>query len=355
MQDDPIRILRAVRLAAALDFKIESETRLALKNATKSLPRMSAERKRDELFKILDGARVSSALRALEILGVFPYLVPELTALKGREQPAPHVYDMWEHTLSVLQGLEQILGWLAPEAGAGEANGIFAGLLSMRLGRFRQQLASHLTEALNADRTLRALLFFAALYHDVAKPLTRSVDEDGRIHFFGHEHEGAIIAEERCRAFNLSTGEVARARTIIENHMRFFALASQWEIDKISPSRRAIFRFFRDSGDSGVEVVLLGLADTMGTHGRNLSADAWSAAVDVGGVLLENFWERPEDAVSPAPLVDGHQLMEELGLNEGPVVGALLAAIREAQAMGEVATREEALSFGRSWLKVNQA
>jgi putative nucleotidyltransferase with HDIG domain len=355
MEDDPIRILRAVRLAAALDLKIEPETRVAMKNAAKSLPRVSAERKRDELFKILDAARAALALRALEILGVFPYLLPELAALKGGEQPTPHVYDMWEHTLGVLQGFEQILGWLAPEADTGAANGIFAGLLSMRLGRFRPQLASHLVEALNADRTLRALLFFAALYHDVGKPLTRSVDEAGRMHFFGHEHEGAAIAEERCRAFHLSSGEIARARTIIEHHMRFFSLVSQWEIEKIPPSRRAIYRFFRDAGVAGVDVVLLGLADMMGTRGPNLTADTWSAAVEVAGALLENYWERPQEAVSPSPLIDGNGLIQELGLTEGPTVGGLLAALREAQAAGEVGTREQALSFGRAWLKGNQA
>ena len=106
VQDDPVRLLRAVRLAAALDFKIEASTRRAMKEAVSLLPGISAERQRDELFKILGGPRPDAAVRALEILGVFPFLLPELSALKGMRQPAPHAHDVWDHTLSVIHHLD---------------------------------------------------------------------------------------------------------------------------------------------------------------------------------------------------------------------------------------------------------
>ena len=101
------------RQAAAFEFKIELETRKAMKDAANLLPRISPERQRDELFKIWKGPKPDASMRALEMLGVLPYLLPELPALKGVEQSPPHIYDVWEHTLSVLGHLENILApWL---------------------------------------------------------------------------------------------------------------------------------------------------------------------------------------------------------------------------------------------------
>ena len=117
LTDDPIRILRGVRLAAAFDFKIDLVTRTAMKDAASLLPNVSPERQRDELFKILEGPKPDSSMRALEMLGVFPHLMPELSAMKGCEQSLPHVYDVWEHTLKVLGHLEAILAALDASRG----------------------------------------------------------------------------------------------------------------------------------------------------------------------------------------------------------------------------------------------
>ncbi|MBI1795062.1 MAG: HD domain-containing protein [Chloroflexi bacterium] len=354
LQDDPIRILRAVRQAAAFGFKIEPETRNAMKAAVNLLPNISAERQRDELFKILEGPRPDASLRALEMLGVFPHLLPELTELKGVSQSAPHIYDVWEHTLSVIQHLDGLLADLAPGYSAEKTNDILTGLLTLRLGRYRQQIAEHFTKSLNADRSLRALLFFAALYHDISKPATRSVDESGRIRFFDHDQLGAKVISERARLFNLSNDEIERLQTIIQNHMRFHFFVSRMEGGKKEPSRKAIYRFFRESGEGGVDLVLLGLADLRGTRGHTLNQETWAAALDVARILLENYWEKPQETVAPPRLVDGHDAIKEYNMKQGPLVGLLLEAIREAQAMGKVSTRAEAIEFGRAWVKENQ-
>jgi tRNA nucleotidyltransferase/poly(A) polymerase len=354
LKDDPIRILRAVRQAAALDFKIEPETRKAMKQATSLLPNISPERQRDELFKILEGPRSDASLRALEMLGVFPYLLPELTTMKGVEQSAPHVHDVWEHTLSVMQNLESILSALAPSYDAEKTNDLFSGLLTLRLGPYREQFAAHFNQSLNADRSMRALLFFAALYHDISKPATKSVEETGRIRFFGHDESGAKVAVERAHALNLSNDEIERLKIIIENHMRFHFFTSRMESKKEEPSRKAIYRFFRDANEGGVDLVLLGLADLRGTRGHTLTQESWTAALDVARILLENYWEKPEETVAPPRLINGLDVMNEYQLEAGPRIGQLLDAIREAQAIGQMSTREEALAFGREWLKENQ-
>jgi tRNA nucleotidyltransferase/poly(A) polymerase len=322
-----------------------------MKRAVASLPDISPERQRDELFRILDGPRPDACLRALETLGVFPHLLPELSMLKEVQQPAPHVYHVWEHTLSAIRHLEGILAPLAPGYDPGKTNDMFTGLLTLRLGRYRQQFAAHFANPLNADRSLRALLFFAALYHDVSKPATKSVDEAGRVRFLGHDEMGAKVAAERARAFNLSNSEIERLQTIVGFHMRFHFHTSRMEGEKKGPSRRAIYRFFRDAGEGGVDLILLGLADLRGTRGQTLGQDTWIAALDVARIFLENYWEKPEETVAPPRLVDGRDVMNEYKLEEGPVIGQVLEAIREAQATGKVSTREQALAFGLDWLK----
>lgn len=351
LSDDPVRILRAVRQAAAFEFKIELETRKAMKQAASLLPRVSPERQRDELFKMLEGPKPDASIRALEMLGVFPYLLPELPAMKGVEQSSPHIHDVWEHTLSVLGRLEGILDALAPAYNADNTNDLFTGLLTLRIGRFRPQFADHFAESLNTDRSVRAALFFAALYHDVQKPATKSVDESKRIRFFEHELKGAEIVEERARAFNLSNDEVERIRLVVQHHMRFHFFTGRLEADRQEPSRKSIYRFFRDVGKAGVDLVLLGLADLRGIQGPTLSQDTWIAALDVARILLENYWERPQETVMPPRLLDGNELMSELGLEPGRTIGQLLEAIREGQATGKVANREQALDLAREYLK----
>jgi poly(A) polymerase len=345
LRDDPVRILRAVRQAAAFDFKIHIDTRKAMKAAANLLPNVSSERLRDELFKMLDGSKPDTSIRALEMLGVLPYLLPELTALKGLKQSEPHIYDVWEHTLSVLGYLENILSALAPGYNADHTNDLFTGLLTLRIGRFREQFAAHFADSLNADRSVRAVLFFAALYHDVEKPATRTMDYRGHIHFYEHDVKGAKTASKRAEAFNLSNHEVERIQSVIKQHMRFHFFTSRLEGDHQEPSRKAIYRFFRDAGEAGVDLVLLGLADLRGTRGPMLTQQTWTAALDVARILLENYWEKREVIVAPPRLLDGNDLMKELDLQPGRLIGQLLEAIREGQATGKIETREQAIQF----------
>jgi tRNA nucleotidyltransferase/poly(A) polymerase len=351
--DDPVRVLRAVRLAAALGFQIEPETRKGMKLAAAALDRVSPERSRDEIFKLLEGPKPDASMRALEMLGALPAILPELPALKGVEQPLPHISDVWTHTLAVLGHLESILSALRIGFEAKETNDLLTGMLTLKLGRYRNQFADHLSNALNTERSVRSLLFFAALYHDISKPGTRTSDETGRIRFLGHDEQGAQVAALRGEALRLSNDEVERLRVVIANHMRFHFHSSRLEGEGKDPSRRAIYRFFRDAGVAGVDLVLLGLADLRAVYAHTLRQETWGAALSVARIFLENFWERPQESVSPPRLLDGNELMHELDLPPGPAVGRLLEAIREAQAAGKLDSRTQGLEFARTWLQEN--
>jgi poly(A) polymerase len=149
----------------------------------------------------------------------------------------------------------------------------------------------------------------------------------------------------------LSNDEIERIRTVIKNHMRFHSFTGRLEGNKQGPSRKAIYRFFRDAGKAGIDLVLLGLADLRGTRGHALTQETWTAALDIARILLENYWEKPEETISPPRLLDGNDLMKALSLEPGPIVGQLLEAIREGQATGKIKVREQALEFAREELK----
>ena len=345
-QADPVRILRAVRQAVALNLKIAPESLGWMRQAVDRLADVSVERLRDELFRILEGNQPATALRLMERLGVLPHVLPEITGLKGVEQSAPHIHDVWEHTLEVVSRLEMVLEALAPEYDPDKASNLTLGLAVLRLGRYRQQLAEHLAAPLVPDRSIRALLFLAALYHDVGKPATQHMDEKGRLRFFNHDELGAALASRRANALHLSNMEIERLKTIIRHHLRPFLLA---QLDEL-PARRAVYRFFRDSGPAGVDICILSLADALGTYGTSLPQETWAKHLDVVRVLLEAWWEKPAESVKPAALVNGHDLIELLGLQPGPTVGRLLEAIREAQATGQVHDREQALALAKEIL-----
>jgi len=356
MSDDALRILRGVRLANANGWLILPETRRLMRQALPMLTQVSPERLRDELFRMLDGPKPATAIDALEILGGLPYVLPELSGLKGVTQPAPHVADVWRHTLDVLRNLENLINTLGLHHDPEAATSFSLGMVSVRLGRYRQHFHDYLGQPLNLNRSLRSALFLAALYHDVGKPETRQKAADGKIRFLEHEKIGEALVGKRGMALRLNNEEIDWLKRVIRHHMRPLLLS---QMDQL-PTRRAIYRFFRDNGsgtlprsgtNSGVAICLHALADTLATYGPTLTEDKWIHQLDVTRSLLEAWWERPDESVSPPRLVDGHDLMQSLSLKPGPEIGRLLEELREAQAAGVVLTRQQALDYARQQLK----
>ena len=343
--DDPVRILRGVRLAAELNLKIQPETLKIMRQSVGELERVSSERKRDELFRILDGPQPAKALRALEMLGALVYVLPELVSLKNVMLAPPVDTNVWTHTLDVVRNLATLLDVLDLKYKPDTAANLSMGLVSMRLGRYREQLAEHLKSSITPERPLRSLLFLAALFHQVAQSQIPQVDESAG-DMIDNDIAGAQMVEERGEALHLSNDEIARLKIIVRFHRRTILLAQEED----PPSRRAIYRFFRDVGDVGVEISLLSLADTLATYGPAPHQDMWARHINTVRMLYEAWWEHYQEYISPPALLGGHDLIDELRLKPGLHIGQILEAIKEAQATGQVTDRDGALSLARSWL-----
>jgi putative nucleotidyltransferase with HDIG domain len=344
---DPVRILRGIRFSILFDMKTDPDTRDRMRSAVSLLPEVSAERLRDELFYLLESPKPATAIRILDYLQAIPYVFPELNEMKNVDQSPPHILDVWDHSLDVLTMLHQVLQVLKPSYNPDASASLFLGVISHRLSRYREQIDLHLNTRLIPSRSLIALVFLSALYHDIGKPNTKQIDQEGQIRFVKHEEIGADLVAKRGRALQLSNSEIKRTQLIVLNHMRPLWLAQTGKL----PSRRAIYRFFRDTGPSGVDICLLSLADTLAIYGPILPPDLWAHQVDVVRSLLEAWWEKNEELISPPPFVDGNDLIEELGLKPGPIIGRILRNIQEAQATGQVINQRQALELASEMIK----
>jgi len=345
-RDDPVRLLRAVRMEAGLGFEIEPQTAAWIRRDAALLPLPAAERVRDEFMRLLAIHGAATLMQRLDEFGLLPHVVPELESLKGVTQSSPHRFDVWYHTLLTVDTLEGVVAAVAgrevsPPALADVPPAAW-GDLARLLGQFADDVVAHLAVEVSGGRDRALLLKLAALLHDVAKPGTWSQDEHGRIHFYNHEPVGARMAAARLRALRFSRDEVERVRVMVGQHLRPAHLARAERV-----TRRAVYRYFRATDCAGIEVVLLSLADHLATCGPNLQEQRWARRLEVAETLLTHCFERYEETVAPPPLVTGHDLIAELGLDPGPEIGRLLEMLREAQAAGEVKTREEALALAR--------
>ncbi len=339
LQADPVRGLRAVRLAASLNFTLTPETETAVRQAAPLLSAVSAERIRDELVKMLTTAVPAQAIRQMETLGLLAVVLPEIAALADVTQSAPHHEPVLAHTLSVLRWQVFVEECLAEERPSMPE----LASLQIMLAPFAESLRVHLARVIVGGLDGRTLLRLGALFHDVGKKETQTVEGDGRIRFLGHDQVGAEITISRLRQLRLSSQASKFVGRIVYGHMRPMLLANTGR----PVSRRAVFRFYRDTGAAGLDICLLSLADHLAMYDGIGDEAAWERLVEVTAVLLRNYFEEHDKTVAPVALVDGRILIKELNLQPGPEVGRLLRLIQEAQAAGDITTVADAIALAR--------
>jgi poly(A) polymerase len=192
-QNDPVRLLRAIRFAGELGFALGAHTEKLIRRDAHLLAFASMERARDEFFKILTLSNCTHTLRQMDDLGLLGRLLPELDRLKGISQPPPHAYDVFEHTLIALTELEKI-----------QANE-YADVAN---GEFVSELQSHFAQIISAERKRGTLLRLAMLLHDIGKANTRTENSTGAIHFYNHEPLSAAMTGELMRRLRFSNDEI---------------------------------------------------------------------------------------------------------------------------------------------------
>ena len=338
--DDPVRALRAVRLAAQLDFLLTDETAADVRAAGPLLAaRTSAERVRDELCRLMSTDAPYNIIGSLFHYNLLAYVLPEVKAMIDVAQSPPHREDVLSHTYSVLDELLTVEDIIAQRPVAQS----WAGALEDVLSPYRSNLAAHLDATLDGGYGGRLLLRWSALLHDVGKPATQTIDEAGRIRFLGHDDAGAALTTTLLNRLKFSGAAVQRVRDTVAGHMRPLYLAKEAH----PPSRRTVYRYFRALHDAGIDVALLSLADHLATYDGPGPDESWAALLAVVRTLLDTYFTSYGETVAPPRLLNGLEVMALLGMEPGRELGRLLAELEEAQAAGEVATREAAVDFLR--------
>lgn len=319
LAEDPLRLLRSVRLAAQLQFAIDETSAEAIRLRASLLGTVAAERLREEFFQMLDCADAGRWLGVMDQLLLLEAMLPEIRPMRGCLQGPPHRYDVLAHSLETVRSLDRILLAL-PTLFPDEAS----------------SLSEPLPTEVEGGISRQALLRFAALLHDVGKPDSRT-SEAGQIRFLGHASRGAGIAHRISVRLRLGSRASAMTGALVREHLRPLSLR---QTKTVTP--RAQYRFWRDVGPLTPDLLLLSLADiraTWGQEGRDFE--------DHLRFVREMFAFRRErmTATMPASLLDGHELMARLHLSPGPFVGFLLERIREEASLGLVTTTEEAWQY----------
>ena len=332
-ENDSVRLLRGVRLSAELGFKVETGTELLMKQYHQLIKNVAGERVREELLRLLEPGDSYKTIVHLDELGLLTAIIPELAATRDVDQPQEHTWNVFHHSVRSISALDFIL-----RRGAWE----FAGPEVLDGIPWNEQISAYFDSEISPRSSIRVLTKIAALLHDIAKPQTRIVNEFGKIRFYGHPQEGAPISAVILERMRFSNREIKFVEDIVRYHLR----PVQMTEDGAPPTKRAIYRYYRDMGEAAYANLYFSLADHLATRGPELENKNWDWHVGVVAQVITARETAPE-ITQPLKLIDGNDIRKELGLKPGPRIGEILEELREAQAAGEVTTRTEALDFAK--------
>ncbi len=283
-EDDPLRMLRAIRFATRFGFAIDPEVLGAIVTSAPRLSIVSGERIREELLKIIVEPGAGEGLEMLRVTGLLSEFAPELSAMYGVTQNVYHIHDVWTHTIKVLESIP-------PDSG-----------IIPRL---------------------------AALLHDVGKPKTRSVDESGFAHFYNHQIVGAEIARRIMRRLKFSNAQIDEVSFLISMHLRVGEYDHQW-------TDTAVRRLLREVGDQLDDLISLTKADKAAANPDMPKADLDAFRAHVARVREGLAWSRIS-----SPL-DGREIIRLLGGEPGPVIGEIKAYLEHEIVEGNLLPGDKA-------------
>lgn len=345
--EDPVRVLRGIRLAMQFNLHYANNLPDLMRAASLELPRTSYERQRDEFFKILEGPKPAEGMMECRRFDVFKTLIPPLTAQEDVPVSPPHTLPLFDHTIRVINYLDLLMKsfqkWHKSEEHMPWWQSRFLSILE----KYSERITGFFSEQITPGRTKKGLLFFCGLLHDIGKPDTLTVGEDGYLHFYNHAEAGAELAWEAAKKLQLSNAESEWTRKVVQYHMDLLPLLNS---DR-KPTRKEVYRFYKKTGETGLAIAILALADTLGTYNQNLSKEKWDQALNVSEVLLKAWWKDQESVIHPKLFLNGDDLQQRFGLEPGKEIGFLLTRLEEAQASGQVQTEEQAEFFIQKHLK----
>lgn len=326
---DPLRLMRAARLVAQFGWEIEPET---LEEGRRVAPRAvdpAGERTLAELMLLIGARDPLEGLTAMDWLGLFDSVLPEIGRLHGVVQGPNHHLDVYGHTMEVVEGILRI-----------ECD------LERFTGERAAEVSEYLSESLADGATRAAALRLGALFHDCAKPQTRS-EEGGFVSFRGHDKLGADQITSRFRQLRASRRTISYLSDLARHHLILGFMVTSVPLD-----RRQIYAYLHRTDPVSVDVTLLTVADRLAARGKaeiagpGMVAAHLELASEMVGHALD--WHR---SGPPAQFLPGNELARELGIKPGPELGKVIEELAAARYAGEISDATEAVEHARGFLE----
>ena len=327
IQDDPIRGLRAIRQSVQLTLRIHPDTLEDIRDNVTGIELSSFERVRDEFYKILGTTQPSRGIRVLQHLGMLKYIIEDCDALVGLVQSLPHQFDVWNHTLLVVDRMNSILKAISYKRTDNTAATFDLGMLVIQLDRYRAKLQTHLAREYGNGRSHQELMILGALIHNLGK--TEAIID----HISTTQSKANFIAE----SLRLSNDEQKRLVAMVGAY-RMVLDRSEW-------TTLDIHRFWFTLRDSGIDAVLLAVSDHLGMVGAELVQSEWLVIVERVIILLDTYFNEYEAVVDPKLYLNGTDIIDMLEIEGSPMIGQLLTQLREALVTGDVDSVEDARDF----------
>jgi poly(A) polymerase len=342
IQNDPVRALRAVRIASELEFHIEPNTIQQVKAAGPLLAHVSVERLRDELFRMLDHQQPARPLRLLEHLGLFDTLFNELYGHPGGESHIGDTREFARQAFTAISTLSEIFHVLAPRHDPDAAANSTLGLIAIHLGRFRESMSDYLDEQLSSGRTQRAWVLLGSLFStDVNRDI--SGNQDGSPAGVDQDSK-TFAASAWSDRYHMSRKEKFWLERFLVGNI------PQLSEDAGGNHDLQIHRFYQQTQSAGVGIVFGDLATFLtGTDGAP-AEDEWESRVNIACQLLDAYFNRRDEIIDVESLISGEEIISEFRLKPGPVIGELLQRLIELQIAEKLKTQDQALDAVRTML-----
>ncbi len=326
---DPVRLLRGYRLCATLGFYLQEMTKESIRQHAPLIDNIAAERISYELQLIFDSSRTTETLREMGETGLLRHLLPELYQGEGVEQPEFHHLDVLNHSFLALQMMESIIA--EPD-------------------RFFPGHGARIVAYLEKERVVRCLKW-AALMHDIGKPVTREIraDKDGRVTFYGHDEVGRDLLEQFANRAKWSRVDSQMVGDLVSMHMHPFHLCNVQREEPIS--KRAALKLCRRAENNLTGLFLLAMSDSLASLGEKKPERMEEELLTLYTTVQKIYDENIAPVLHGPRLVSGKDLIDECKLTPGPLFSEILSELEAARVEGKVVDRSTALQWVKEFLQ----
>lgn len=320
--DDPLRLLRAFRIAAALSFDIDPKTMTEIRKNAFSIKTVAGERIRDEWFRLIEPSDSLKSIEKIEDARLLAALFPELEQLKDCLQNTHHSFDVFKHTFEAYRGLEDALYSNTPAINGADSN---RGLVN---GPNGISLVKH-----------------AMLLHDIGKPAVRSIDQKGIFHFYGHEKTGSDMTLAISDRLCFSTAQKNYVWFMARHHLRPLFLFTALSEGRKKDLARA--RFFFKTKPFSTDLLLFSTADMLG-KGTNRDVSQY---IRFAQETIENYFNSYCPKSRKPSFITGKDLIVKFGLNPSPFFSEILEKLEIQRLAGTINSKEEALKAAEDYIR----